>query len=82
MARCLHNHGAKTMTTDKGPRFPNIEVQLTGEDGNSFRILGAVQVALRAAGVPRETIAEFEAEATSGDRDHLLITCMRWVTVL
>jgi hypothetical protein len=62
-------------------RYPDIEVQLTGTDGNAFAILGAVERALRNGGVPPEAVAEFRAEATSGDYDHLLRTAMRWVEV-
>lgn len=59
-----------------------IEVQLTGRDGNAFAILGSVQSALRKAGVDKAEIAEFHAEATSGDYDNLLRTCMSWVEVM
>jgi hypothetical protein len=61
-------------------RYPDVVVQLTGEDGNAFAILGTVQRALRQAG-HGDDVAEFFTEATSGDYDHLLRTCMRWVTV-
>ncbi len=61
-------------------RHPDVEVQLTGTDGNAFAILGAVGSALRDAG-HRDAAAAFFAEATSGDYQHLLATCMRWVTV-
>ena len=63
------------------PRYPEITVQLTGEDGNAYAILGAVQRALRAAGVPAPVRTDFLNEATSGDYDHLLRTCMAWVDV-
>jgi hypothetical protein len=63
-------------------KYPDIEVQLTVEDGNAFYILGKVQRALRRAGVPKEEIDAYMAEATSGDYDHLLATTMRWVEVL
>lgn len=63
------------------PRYPDILVTLTGTDGNAFAVLGAVQRALYAAGVPRETVTAFVDEATSGDYDHLLATTMAWVTV-
>ena len=52
-------------------KYPEISVQLTGEDGNAFSIIAAVS---RAA-------TEFWDEATSGDYDHLLATAMRWVDV-
>jgi hypothetical protein len=61
-------------------RHPDVEVQLTGQDGNAFAVLGAVRKALVDAGYHDEVEA-FLAEATSGDYDHLLGTCMRWVTV-
>lgn len=62
-------------------RHPEIEVQLTGEDGNAFAIIGKVCHALRRAHVPAEEVSEFTADATSGDYDHVLQTCMKWVEV-
>lgn len=62
-------------------RHPEVEVQLIGEDGNAFAVLGAVRSALRQAGVPKAELDEFMAEATSGDYDHLLTTATRWVSV-
>ena len=62
-------------------KHPEIEVQLTGEDGNAFAILGNVRKALRQGGVPKDEIVEFTAEATAGDYDHLLQTVMTWVEV-
>jgi hypothetical protein len=64
------------------PRHPEIAVRLVGEDGNAFAILGLVRIGLAAAGVDEAERAEFTAEATSGDYDHLLATCMRWVDVV
>jgi hypothetical protein len=61
-------------------RHPEITVQLTGNDGNAYAILGAVRTALRTAG-HNDEVAAFLAEATSGDYAHLLATCTRWVTV-
>lgn len=55
-------------------------VQLTGEDGNAFGILGRVRRAITRSNHP-ELADEFLTEATSGDYDHLLRTCMRYVTV-
>lgn len=62
-------------------RFPEVSVQLTGEDGNAFAILGKVQKALRRGGASSEAVDEFMAEAIDGDYDHLLQTAMRWVAV-
>lgn len=61
------------------PRYPDIEVQLTGEDGNSFFIVGRVRMALRDNGVDSVAIRDFTEEATSGDYDHMLQTVMKWV---
>jgi len=72
--------GAPTRVEQDDIRHPDVVVQLTGEDGNAFAILGTVRRALHQAG-HADDAAEFFAEATSGDYDHLLRTCMRWVTV-
>ena len=58
-----------------------IKVKLVGEDGNAFYILGKVQRALRNDGQPKEFIDAFLKEATSGDYNHLLATCMEVVEV-
>jgi hypothetical protein len=63
------------------PKYPDIEVQLTGQDGNAFLILGKVIKALKRAGVSTEEIAAFKKESMAGDYDHLLATTMRWVEV-
>ena len=46
------------------PRYPEVQVQLSGQDGNAFAILGRTTAALRAAGVPSEEIDAYFAEAT------------------
>jgi hypothetical protein len=61
------------------PRHPDVQVQLTGQDGNAFAILGRTAAALRCAGVPPDEIDAYLAEATSGNYDHLLATTMGWV---
>ena len=60
-------------------KYPEIEVQLSGEDGNAMLILARVRKALRRNGVEKDEIEEFVKEATSGDYNHLIATCMRWV---
>lgn len=62
-------------------KHPEVEVQLTGEDGNAMFVIGRVSKELRRAKVPRTEITEFVEEATSGDYDNVLATAMRWVTV-
>lgn len=63
------------------PKYPNVEVQLVGEDGNAFAIMGRVASALKSAGVPQSEIDEYYAESTSGDYDNLLRTAVKWVAV-
>lgn len=62
-------------------KYPDIKVKLVGRDGNAFAILGAVQAALKKGKVPPDAIKKFQTEAMSGDYNHLLSTCMKWVTV-
>lgn len=64
------------------PKYPEVSVQLSGKDGNAFAVMGAVQKALRRAGVSKEEINKYQAEATEGDYDHLLQVTMKWVNVL
>lgn len=52
-------------------------VQLSGEDGNAFAIIARVRKALLRAGQKDEATA-FVKEATSGDYDHVLQTCMKY----
>jgi len=61
-------------------KYPDIEVELTGQDGNAFAIIGAVSRALKRNGHADE-VPTFTAEAMSGDYDNLLQTAMRWVNV-
>lgn len=70
----------KTMTV-VGCRYPRIHVRLAGGDGNAFAILGTVRRALFQGGVATDQVNEFMDDATSGDYDHLLQTCMKWVDV-
>lgn len=63
-------------------KYPEIEVQLTGTDGNAFAVMGAVQRAMRKHPEAKNDVAEFQKEAMSGDYNHLLMTCMQYVTVV
>ncbi|MBR0197192.1 MAG: hypothetical protein IJQ34_03570 [Kiritimatiellae bacterium] len=58
----------------------NIHLKLTGEDGNAFFILGRARQALRRA--RRSDLWEqFHKDATSGDYQNLLATCMKYFVV-
>ncbi len=64
------------------PRFPDVHVQLTGEDGNVFSIIGRVRQALRRAGATPEDLKAFSDEVmAAGSYDDALQTVMRWVDV-
>lgn len=63
------------------PKYPDITVELIGNDGNAMTILGNCTRAARMNGVPQKEIDQFFTEATSGDYDHLLQTCMQWFDV-
>jgi hypothetical protein len=60
------------------PRYPDVHVRLTGRDGNAFAVIGRCRAAARRVGVDPREIAVFQAEATSGDYDNVLVTAMRW----
>ena len=62
------------------PKYPEVQVQMVGEDGNAFAIIGRVSKALGRAGVSAEEVEEFTEEAMSGDYDELLQTVIRWVS--
>lgn len=64
-----------------GIKYPNITVQLTGQNGNAFAIMGAVCQALRRAKVPKSEIDEYTSESMAGNYDELLRVAMKWVDV-
>lgn len=64
-----------------GPKFPQVHVQLTGNDGNAFAVLGATKKAMKKAGVAQDAIDAYYTEATAGDYNHLLQVTMKHVVV-
>lgn len=62
-------------------KYPHIAVQLTGNNGNAFAIMGAVKKALLADGIDDDEITEYMSESMDGDYDNLLQVAMRWVDV-
>ena len=71
------------MDTKTEPIHAEVVVELTSVDGNSFSIMAAVRKALIDAGFPSDA-SNFVKEAWdngNATRDHLLQTCMKWVTV-
>ena len=63
------------------PKYPDITVELIGESGNAFHILGTCRRAMKHAGLSETEINEFTKEATSGDYNHLLATCTEYFNV-
>lgn len=59
----------------------NVDVQLSGNDGNAFAIMAQVNRALRNAGATPEEIAQYQQESMSGDYDNLLRVASEWVNV-
>ena len=62
------------------PKY-NIEVQLSGNDGNAFAIMAAVGRALRNAGATDAEISMYHQQSMSGDYDNLLRVASDWVEV-
>ncbi len=64
----------------KGPQTkPTVE--LIGQDGNSFSVMGRVKKALKQSGADKEYIDKYLNAATSGDYDNLLVVSMEYVNV-
>lgn len=71
-------------TSGAEPNYPiceGVTVKLTGENGNAYVILAKVVRAMKRAGIPEETIQQYEEEAKSGDYDNLLAVTMKYVDV-
>ena len=62
-------------------KYPHITVKLIGISSNAYSLLGACREAAECAKLPHKEFNTFYAEATSGDYNHLIQTCMRWFTV-
>ena len=75
LSRAWYTFGMSIIT----PKHPHINIDLIGEDGNAFSIIGRVTRTMKRRGLSHE-VSEFVKEATSGDYDNLLTTVMRWFT--
>ena len=62
-------------------KYPEITVQLVGQDGNAFNLLGLCLRAMRRAKLSKEEQDAFYKEATSSDYNHLLSTCSEWFNI-
>jgi hypothetical protein len=64
------------------PRYPDITVPMSGEDGHTGAIMGRVTAALRRGGVPASEIDEFRAAVFDCESyDAVLQLVMKWVEV-
>jgi len=59
-----------------------LELDIIGQDGNAFAIMGAAGRVLKSAGLYTEYWSAYYAEATAGDYDHLLRTTMDYFDVI
>ena len=65
----------------KVTKYP-ITVQLSGEDGNVFSIIGRVSKAVKRGGANAKDVSEFQKLAMSSESyDAVLQLCMEWVEV-
>ena len=71
----------KEATVTASPKYPNVEVQLSGEDGNAFFIIGRTADALERGGVSADEVQKYKDEARSRDYAHVIATTSDWVTV-
>jgi hypothetical protein len=62
------------------PKY-EVEVQLSGNDGNAYAIMSSVKKALEKAGATPTEINQYLKESMGGDYDNLLRVAMEWVEV-
>jgi hypothetical protein len=62
------------------PKY-NIEVQLSGHDGNAYAVMASIRSALKRAGANEAEISLYTQESMSGDYDNLLRVANEWVNV-
>ena len=53
-----------------------VTLELVGQDGNAFNLLGLFNRQAKREGWTKEEIDAVQKEATSGDYNHLLVTLM------
>jgi hypothetical protein len=70
------------MGTTVGPKYPDVTVHLSGEDGNVFFLASACGRAARKAGVPGPEIEAFYREVMDSESyDAALRVMLRWFDV-
>jgi hypothetical protein len=63
------------------PIYPQVSVNLLGEDGNAFVIISRVRRAMKDNRLPESAIENYTREAMSGDYDVVLQATMKYVDV-
>ncbi len=74
----LESKYKKSVIMAMKPKYPELRVLLSEQNGNAFLIMGACLKAARDGGLPQHEIDEFLKEATSGTYEELLQTAIRW----
>lgn len=72
-------------TSEKTPvRYPGagLVLDIGGEDGNAYMIMGKTAAVLRHLNASEDAIEDYFTEATSGDYDHLLEVTAQWIEFL
>lgn len=68
--------------TTSSPKYPDVEVQLSEQDGNVFGIIGRIAKALKRAGYEAWEVKEFEEMMMGSESyDEALQRAMRTVNV-
>lgn len=62
-------------------KYPHINVEMVGEDGNALSIIGRCLREMRRAGCTQEQRDEFQKEVVSGDYNHVLMTVMKFFNI-
>lgn len=61
------------------PKYPNVTVQLAGQDGNVFNLMDVCQHEARKAGLHADEISQFVEEVTSTDSYNAALRVMlKW----
>jgi hypothetical protein len=64
------------------PKYPDIIItmDLEGQDGNAFVIMGAVSKRLKMAGATKEEISQYTMDSMSADYENLIAVQSKWVS--
>ena len=63
------------------PKFPNVEIDITGPKGNAYAIMGIVSQVLRQTGSTNEQVSNVLKDMMSSNYEHLVSVAARYVTI-